>query len=859
LELIENVIDIIFFGGRKKFLREVSERKNDIEKAYSEFALLDDPNYYLTKKSFTEWKNRWIILSKLLKAYSKHKKHVKTGLSNELEKLETVYQDPNFIKKRNRFYLKKELQKHQAYFESLEKYPLTQKQREAIIVDEYRNLVVAGAGTGKTSTLIGKAGYIQKKGIQSEHILLLSFGSDPRDEMNSRLKDLFGVSFDVNTFHGLGMKIIAEAHNEKPTISKLSTDSIKLRHFISNVIETKKQDTRFLRKMNRFFLSQTEYKSLWEFKTLGEYYTYLRENDVRSLKGDIVKSYEELEIANYLYTNGIDYEYEARYEHNTASKLYGQYTPDFYLPEYGIYIEHFGIDENRNTAPCVPRQKYLQEMDWKRQTHKKYETKLIETYSYEKRQNKLLENLKKKLESEGVKFKQITEEELFAQLNNLGYVQPITNLLSTFLNLYKSSNTNIPTLKQKSYILPDTEKSHAFLEIFEPIYEEYNRYLVENDEIDFNDMINKAIHYIKTREVKIEYKYILVDEFQDISQSRARLLNALLNQNPESKLFCVGDDWQSIYRFTGSDLNIMTNFEENFGHSEILFLDETFRFNNEICEFSTKFILKNPHQISKQLKTRDHVKNPAISIIFSNDTIFEINTILNELNQKGGTVFIIGRYRYQEPQIIFDYPNLSIKYLTAHKSKGTQADYVITIGLDSGKMGFPCEISDDPLLNLVLSKQDKFPHSEERRLFYVAVTRAKKHVFLISNPSSPSTFINEICEEDYSVNLNQIKKVNYGICPRCNTGELLLRNGQYGDFYSCSNYPYCSYRPIRCPKCGSGYLLNQGEEYLCTKCNHRATPCPDCEGVEIERNGRYGRFYGCSNYPECTHTRDISD
>lgn len=857
-ELILNIFDTLFYGGRKKYQKEVNSKKDEISKAYKEFKEIDNPQEYLTKKSLSEWKKKWLHLSKISKDYTKHHNKVKTQSDHELEKISSILHVPSFFKKRNDDYLNRELRTHKEYFDSLEKYPLTQKQREAIIVDEHRNLVVAGAGTGKTSTLIGKTGYILKKGsIIPNEILLLSFGRDPREEMKERLIDRFGFSLDVNTFHGLGMKLIAEAREEKPSISKLSSDTIQLQHYISQVIENKKQDKRFLQNLNKFFLSQTEYKSLWEFDNLGEYYNHLRANNIRSLKGDLVKSYEELEIANYLYTNGIKYEYEAKYEHNTASKLYGQYTPDFFLPDYEIYIEHFGINRNGDTAPFVPRERYLDEMKWKRQTHLNYETTLLETYSYERFEGKLLDNLRRKLEQSGVKLVPITEDDIFNRLNKLGYVQPISNLISTFLILFKSSGMSLQSLRQKAKEMKDSDRSTAFVELFEPIYYEYEANLRSSREIDFNDMIIKATQYLNTGKVKINYKYILVDEFQDISQSRNRLLLALLDQNRECKLFCVGDDWQSIYRFAGSDLNIMTDFEDIYGSSEIMLLDETFRFNDKICEFSTKFIQKNPIQIPKQLKTHDHIEKPAVSIIPTDDIEYEIRKILYELNKKGGAVFIIGRYGHLKPQVRFDYPNLSIEYLTAHKSKGTQADYVIIIGLEAGKMGFPCEISDDKVLNLVLSKQDSFPHSEERRLFYVAVTRAKKHVYLLSDMSNPSIFIKEVTSGGYLVNYYGGGKEELIKCPRCETGDIIIRKGHFGEFYSCTNYPYCDYRPPRCPQCKSGYLQKKGRIFVCSECNHRTSPCSNCDGVEVLRSGQYGRFYGCSNYPECKQTRNI--
>jgi DNA helicase-4 len=371
--------------------------------------------------------------------------------------------------------------------------------------------------------------------------------------------------------------------------------------------------------------------------------------------------------------------------------------------------------------------------------------------------------------------------------------------------------------------------------------------------VDFNDMINKATEYISKGVVKTKYGYILVDEFQDISQSRYRLLRALLDSNPECKLFTVGDDWQSIYRFAGSDLNIMTKFDKHFGESETLFVDESFRLNNKISDFSTRFILANPKQIRKSLKPRDAINKPAVSLIYTSDPDRDVNAILARLNELGGSVLILARYNYQNPKI-GKYYNLSVKFLSAHRSKGTESDYVILLGLESGVMGFPCGIFDDPLLSLVMSKEDDYPNAEERRLFYVAVTRARKHVYLLADNKKPSIFISEVLRGGYEIDFSKNDVDHSGVCPRC-SGAVEPIEGEYGKFYSCRNYPYCTYRAPRCTSCDNGYLVLREDHFICTRCGKSYSQCPSCrEGHLVARNGRYGGFWGCSNYPDCNYT-----
>ncbi len=854
MEVVKDLLDLLFFSGKGRYLKKLEQNKNNIFESFTELNKEYVSEFYFTKKSLMKWKLKWGSLKGIVQRYNGKRKKVQSPYDNELSLISQALSDDKFLSTRNRRYIQEEISRYRSYFDSLEKFPLSQKQCEAIVIDEYRNLIVAGAGTGKTSTLVGKVGYIIKKGlVKPEEILLLSFGRGPKDEMLERTQKRFGLPLDVCTFHGLGMRIIAEAQSYKPRVSRLSNDQTALQKFIEEVVEEGKQDRVFLGNINRFFLSLTEKKTQWDFQNLGEYLEYIWSQHPRSLKGDLVKSFEELEIANFLYVNGIDYEYERRYEYPTASKLHGQYQPDFYLPTYGIYIEHFGVDRQGNTAPSVQKDKYNEAMKWKRSLHKVHCTDLIETYSYEASEGILLAGLEAKLKEKDVKLKPIAEEDLFEQLNDLGLIQPLAGLLASFLNLYKSNNITPTELRERAENAKNSVRSRAFVSIFEQVHREYDAHLASLGEVDFNDLINKATEYISSGRVPTSYRYILVDEFQDISQSRYKLLKAILDRNPDCKLFAVGDDWQSIYRFAGSDLNILTSFVKHFGETEIMFIDETFRFNNKICDFSTKFILANPKQIRKTLKPHDVVEKPAVSLVFTEDPGTEVKAILSQLREQGGSVQILGRYNYQRPSIDRQ-SSLSVEFQSVHKSKGTQSDYVIILGLESGTMGFPCEITDDPVLSLVMSDQDSYPHAEERRLFYVALTRARKHVYLLADPKNPSTFMTEILRDGYDIDFRKDRADSLGACPRC-SGEMTHRVGEFGEFYSCRNFPYCTYKAPICLICNEGHMLLDGKELRCSVCKKSYPQCPSCrEGFLVERNGRYGRFLGCNNYPECTYT-----
>lgn len=345
--------------------------------------------------------------------------------------------------------------------------------------------------------------------------------------------------------------------------------------------------------------------------------------------------------------------------------------------------------------------------------------------------------------------------------------------------------------EEKAKSCEEVLRTEAFLEAFKPIFKEYELYLKNNGKIDFSDMLIKATKFIKEKKYITPFKYILIDEFQDMSVGRYKLIKSILDQNNEQKLFCVGDDWQSIYRFTGSDLSLIVDFEKHFGFTKRTDLDTSYRFTNKIAEFSSRFIQENPRQLRKSINTikENYTENGAYEIKYRESEDTTLTDILDEVhsNVNHCNVFIIGRYNFNKPQkldlIINSYPNLKINYFTAHSSKGLETDFVIIDSVNSEKYGFPTEIIDDPILDLVLTKPDNFPNAEERRLFYVALTRARKKIFLLTEPNKKSNFIVELEKQDGNIKM----------CPSCKSGYLIKRNGEYGEFYGCSNYPYCKY------------------------------------------------------------------
>lgn len=793
-----------------------------------------------------------------------------------------------FHEKSNRFrdravenFMERELGEMACFFESIEKNPLTLEQRQAVVCDEDATLVLAGAGSGKTSVITAKATYLVNRRIRKpEEILLLAYGKEAAEEMSDRIRHYCNANVSAMTFHKLAYGIIEKVEGRKPPLASHASDhkalQMLLKKILLNLAENDKQiDLLLLRWFSEFLMPAN---SEWDFESKHEYYCYVENRELRTLQGELVRSFEELEIANWLCMNGIVYEYEPVYEYKLPAEGRGDYKPDFRLTESGIYIEHFGVrreqDENGNeyltTAPYINRAEYLAGMEWKRAVHARHGTTLVETYSYENSEGSFLTLLQEKL-APHVIFNPVSLKEILSRLEEIGQFDDFTKTLSTFLRHFKGSGSTIEECRNKINGIRDTRRGLAFLEIFKPVYLEYQKRLGEN--VDFDDMISRATAYVRDSRYKSPYRHLLVDEFQDISKGRAYLLIALRNQNPDCRIFAVGDDWQSIYRFSGSDIHFMREFGCSFGGTfgdrkdvhRIVDLGRTFRSVDRIAHAARRFILKNPSQIKKAVIPAGTAGKPAIQIVQSVESRSgaTLEQTLAQLQKQtnGGqnTVLLVGRYNRQHPAgmsiLRKRYPDLRVSFKSIHASKGLEADHVIILGASCGRLGLPSEIIDDPLLDLVLPEPEPFKHAEERRVFYVALTRARKSVTIIARQDQPSDFVNELLDdEEYGVSeltgIGQVVRRRYR-CSKCK-GHMISDN-QSG--YYCEHRINCGARLPACSVCGSGIPLRNKHLPEKSQCDCGAifSVCPYCvDGWLVERHGKYGRFFGCVNYPRCT-------
>ncbi|QXX84823.1 MULTISPECIES: DNA helicase IV [Providencia] len=285
------------------------------------------------------------------------------------------------------------------------------------------------------------------------------------------------------------------------------------------------------------------------------------------------------------------------------------------------------------------------------------------------------------------------------------------------------------------------------IKLMAPLLKVWKGALKEEGAVDFSGLIHQAVNILEKGRFISPWKHILVDEFQDISPLRAKLLHALRQQNKQTTLFAVGDDWQAIYRFSGAELDLTTSFEHNFGEGELCALDTTYRFNERIGDIANQFILQNPIQLDKPLNSLVKGNKKSVVLLYE-EALERLFDKMSGYVLDNETILVLARYHYLKPEILNKaqtrWPKLNIQFMTIHASKGQQADHVIICGLNGGKDGFPAPARESIIEQALLPQPESFEHAEERRLLYVAITRAKQQVWLLYSPENPSEFVDEL-------------------------------------------------------------------------------------------------------------------
>ena len=685
---------------------------------------------------------------------------------------------------------------------------LDDDQINAIINDNPAILILAGAGTGKTTTMVAKVKYlVDIKHVDPSKILVISYTRKAVEELRDIINDKFDINSEVTTFHSLAYKYVKQLFmNRKCAVVDYNFREEVFYDYINKMFKEKRvselleyfnserlgnpyfsQGYFFIKNYKNYDSYDDFFQAYKEFKIeearnvgftslINEWVEKKFKSDkgIITIRGELVKSVGEAVIANFLYKHGIDYSYEKIYEDIVEDRKI--YKPDFTLDLAGqpVYLEYFGMNDSS----------YNKIKNMKIDFHSKNNNKFI----YIDRNS--IENIEKvldyKLKELGFLYRDRSDEEVYENIINQNKLSQIFKLKNLFFEVASQIRENVNRNSYDSIIenylnsLNDEERliARKQYQLFNEFYVYYNNKLYNPDvyNFDFADLIYYVNKYIADKRYltdMVSYEYIIVDEYQDISDGEYYLAkNTSIRCN--AKVFVVGDDWQSIYAFRGSNIGYITNFERYFNNPTIVSIRNTYRNSQELIDITGEFIKKNPYQINKNLVSYKHLKNPIHFISFdgsvSSNEYLVLEDLIKEIHRivPDHSILILGRNNSMinncfklNDDFIQDIDNkikiesiddLELEGMTIHKSKGLTYDEVIIIGMNKS---FPNTNHHGFWLKKLfehISFDEGIEFPEERRLFYVALTRTKNNVFILYNTNSRyrSRFVDElnnICKE----------------------------------------------------------------------------------------------------------------
>ncbi|MGH8038387.1 MAG: UvrD-helicase domain-containing protein [Stenotrophomonas sp.] len=689
----------------------------------------------------------------------------------------------------------------------VERQPLTVEQARAVICFDSRMLVVAAAGSGKTSTMVAKAAYAIDRGLAAaDQIVMLAFNKEAATELQQRTDAAFqrlGMAAEgvqARTFHALGRQIIGKVTGRMPEVPGWAVDATQGFHQLADIIDRlKDRSLHFRTQWDLFRLVFGRDLPMQGEAPVADGWDSEGNRYVRTLRGERVRNIEECVIANWLFYNGVDYTYGAHPTLDTTTDTFNPGGADFFYPGTALYHRHRLDAEADGTAPVRDRSA----------TH-------LDTHSQQLRSGALFEVLGDALSRHGLTLDPHPDRELPDDGAKPMPDTELIGLVRTFMSHAKSNGLGVTDMAERLRQFPEDRFKHRyrlFLELATPILHAWDDALAAENAIDFEDMLNQAAEYLESGRYASPYLLVMADEFQDASRARARLCRALV-QAPGRHLFAVGDDWQSINRFAGADVSVMTGFNETFGPAQVMHLEQTFRCPQALCDASSRFVSKNPAQIAKQVRSLAPVHGPVLQAFQVatrdrlQDAIYQYLQRLQQQLQSGAipagrngklSVFVLGRYNADRAYLPAHWASrfgahLELSFHTAHRSKGAEADIVILPAML--ERSFPSARADDPVLGLAMPHADTFPLGEERRLFYVVLTRARRSVAMFTVQGKRSPFLSELVHDGaLSVTAINGEPIREQACPACDGGVIVQRSGPYGEFSSCSGYPRCQYKP----------------------------------------------------------------
>ncbi|WP_169805895.1 UvrD-helicase domain-containing protein [Azohydromonas lata] len=782
----------------------------------------------------------------------------------------------SLLKERNDSFVSKEYARWKIFFDHCETRPLTEEQARAAIVFEENTQLVAAAGSGKTSTIVGKVLYILAKGLASaDEILCLAFNKKAAQEIGIRIKqrlkamsttdanikkeikDLFlhlsekPNPVESKTFHSLGKSLIdATGQGQKKRVSSQKETEARLTLAIKQCHEQIPGFTAkwlLLQTVNRYprptesrFTNEQEYneylRGLWQQRRKLRNRKDEKEGILTLGCDSLVRSFEEAAISNWLYVMGVNFQYEESFEIGAKLLCPGKrWLPDFSYeaktPTGGIRIvhEHFALNEKGRAPsffsdPAV----YEKQATEKQKVLRHLDTRHFWTTSADYISGILFEKLESNLRTAGVEFAPRNKEQVLARLKEIG-LEEDTGLIARAASQIRQNNWTLEHLYSLVPSQPEPVRAKLFIEVAWHVTKTVERLLQDSGAMDFDEMIKGALRHLEQPDASRQFRVVLVDEFQDTAPGRGELVRRLLSSHENGRLFAVGDDWQAINRFAGSDLMLFKHFGKHFNRrlaaDATLHLTQTFRSNQGIADAGRKFVMKNKSQLPKEVHAADKSRNGVIDVLFQQEntkTLDVIDSILQKWvdhypTDSKPSVFLLGRYgqtrsaglskddikslqeRWAERiEFAFDKQNgKPAPYLTMHQSKGLEADYVIILGMHSVShdyLCFPSVREDDPLLSMVLPPKEAVADADERRLFYVALTRAKRQAVLLAPSSHPSPYIIELLldHRDGLVTFNGTADLP-PICGTCRKGLGFKRYNpkNKSHFFACSDRWKC--------------------------------------------------------------------
>ena len=660
---------------------------------------------------------------------------------------------------------------------------LNKQQKAAVTAEDKRVIVIAGAGSGKTQTLLQKILYlINEKNVKPSEILAITFTKNAANEMIDRL--ILSIDFDGHYKDILQNKKLSEStkhtHRRKQIVKTGWIRNLTIRTFHSlcySILRTygvSEFDNKFKiitdtghldEEMSSITASETTYTALHkvlidccsEKDYLIELKRYVldylvdklhlpqrsalalsSDNKIyTSLNGTKVRSKSEQYIADWLYRHNIKFVYEPKVTFQEK-----EFYPDFFIPDANLYIEHIsnlskgsGFKEKQfNIAGKL----------------------LVKTYEEMTRDTSLfnlaLERIIRNRLPDGFDVDAVLyyEEEF---RNRHHEIRNFLRQLIRVIDMIKVDGLSMKDIAQKASLDPH-QRIRDFYKLVLPLVDKFETYCTDRSYLDFNDLNIKAIHLLKnSEEIRHkffqQYKYVLVDEFQDVNKIQVSFIKTLMN--PDAQLFCVGDDWQSIYGFRGADVQYIVEFTRFFKDARCISLDTNYRSTPNIVDASSEVIRNNRFMVDKVIKAqkKSRKKIEVYSAIDFEDgvdfAVQEVKELLAQGIPNDQILFLYRRSKMFEPyRERFKKEKIHVSAKTIHAAKGLESKAVFIVGLTQGSGGFPDVWLDDRIYQTIRPVKYDILLEEERRLFYVALTRAEDILYLITEKGNESMFIDEI-------------------------------------------------------------------------------------------------------------------